>query len=223
MNRTERQIDKNKRDFPRTHRWRYRLLVVLVTAGCVSAGLLSSSIGSGTAVGSSPIPGSVDIGFCQAMIIHHQQAVSMVQDMGTRASSDVESIALGIETNQLEEIGRMQEALSLWGAPPAPTGSLMGWMGMKMGTVNGMPGLASQAQLNQLSELSGKSLDVLFLQLMIRHHQGGVEMASYAASHAKLTAIRSLARVMVVDQDQEITLMRTLLQLDGATPLPFNS
>ena len=116
----------------------------------------------------------------------------------------------------------MQEALTLWGAPPAPTGSLMGWMGMTMAPGTGMPGSASQAQLDQLSELSGKALDVLFLQLMIRHHQSGVEMASYAASHASLAAIRSLANIMVVDQDQEIALMRTLLQLDGATPLPFN-
>lgn len=206
----------------RRGRWPRRvLLVALFVAGVLCVGLIASSIGPEKSVASSSIPGPVDIGFCQAMIVHHQQAVTMVQNLGTRAGSDVDSLALGIETNQLEEIGRMQEALAIWGAPPAPTGSLMRWMGMNMAPGTGMPGLASQAQLNQLSELSGKALDILFLQLMIRHHQSGVEMASYAAAHANLAAIRSLANIMVVDQDQEIGLMRTLLQLDGAKPLPF--
>ena len=195
MSRVDGRGGENERSFPGARRWAYSLLVVLLVAGCVIAGLVASWSGSTKAEASSSLPGSVDIGFCQAMIIHHQQAVTMVQDLGARASSDVESIALGIQTNQLEEIGRMQEALSLWGASPVPTGSLMGWMGMTMAPGSGMPGLASQAQLNELSELSGKSLDVLFLQLMIRHHQSGVAMASYAASHAKIPAIRSLAKI----------------------------
>jgi uncharacterized protein (DUF305 family) len=223
MSSIERPVDKTQRGYLSVRYWRRGLLVALLVAGCISAGLIASSFGSNKAAASSSTPGPVDIGFCQAMIIHHQQAVTMVQDIGARASGDVEAIALGIETNQQDEIGRMQEALSLWGAPPTPTGSLMGWMGMTMAAGTGMPGLASQAQLNQLSELSGKPLDILFLQLMIRHHQSGVEMASFAASHAKLAAIRSLANIMVVDQNQEIALMRTLLQLDGARPLPFNS
>ena len=50
-----------------------------------------------------------------------------------------------------------------------------------------MPGMASPEELNELWTKSGKEFDVLFLQLMIRHHQGGVMMARYAALHGTST------------------------------------
>ena len=74
--------DEDKNDFRRAGRWWRALFGVLLVAGCISAGLISGSLGSQRAVASSSLPGPVDIGFCQAMIIHHQQAVTMVQDIG---------------------------------------------------------------------------------------------------------------------------------------------
>ena len=84
-----------------------------------------------------------------------------------------------------------------------------------------MPGMASQAELNRLAGLKGRAADVLFLQLMVRHHQGGVEMAQYAAARARVPQVRALATQMALDQTQKISLMRNLLALDDARPLPF--
>ena len=47
-----------------------------------------------------------------------------------------------------------------------------------------MPGMATEDELANLRALSGTAFDVEFLRLMIRHHQGGLDMAQYAAEHA---------------------------------------
>lgn len=43
---------------------------------------------------------------------------------------------------------------------------------------------------------------------MTRHHEGGIELASYASRHARLGVVRSLAASMMKDQTQEIAVMR---------------
>ena len=83
-----------------------------------------------------------------------------------------------------------------------------------------MPGMASQADLDRLGAASGKAFDVLFLQLMLRHHQGGLPMASYAATHAETAQVRNLAQKIVVSQTSEGEYLTQLLAQRGARPLP---
>ena len=83
-----------------------------------------------------------------------------------------------------------------------------------------MPGMATPAQMNKLESLHGKALDVLFLQLMIHHHQGGLPMARYALAHAKDASVRLLAGVMVSAQSAEIIQMEQTLRTLGASSLP---
>jgi uncharacterized protein (DUF305 family) len=61
---------------------------------------------------------------------------------------------------------------------------------------------------------------VQFLRLMIRHHQGGLEMAQYAEAHAGVPAVRTLARSIADTQTAETTTMAQLLTEFGGTPLP---
>jgi uncharacterized protein (DUF305 family) len=99
----------------------------------------------------------------------------------------------------------------------------MVWMGPEHAAhvVHGlMPGMATPAQMNRLESLHGKALDILFLQLMIHHHQGGVVMARYAAQHASEPYVRQLATAMVVAQSNEIIQMEQLLRGLGSQPLP---
>ena len=62
--------------------------------------------------------------------------------------------------------------------------------------------------------------DVEFLRLMIRHHQGGFDMAAYAADHAEVQAVRDLALSMVRSQGAEVETMTRMLAARGGTPLP---
>ena len=107
----------------------------------------------------------------------------------------------------------MQGWLELWGASAQPVGrAYMTWMaGSPTGahehavTASGvatMPGMASADDLKQLRASTGKDLDVLFLQLMLRHHEGGAEMLSYAATNASQEPVRNLAAQMLVVADR---------------------
>jgi uncharacterized protein (DUF305 family) len=100
----------------------------------------------------------------------------------------------------------------------------MAWMGsshhmasMTEGAL--MPGMATPAEMTKLESLHGNALDVFFLQLMIRHHQGGLPMARYAAAHAQHDYVRTLAGAVVAGQTSEIITMERLLRQLGGSPL----
>jgi uncharacterized protein (DUF305 family) len=102
----------------------------------------------------------------------------------------------------------------------------MAWMAGDTGhghtlTADGlMPGMATEDELAELRSLSGTEFDVEFLRLMIRHHQGGLGMAEYAAEHAAVPAVARLARTIAETQTAETGTMSDMLAARGGTPLP---
>lgn len=82
-----------------------------------------------------------------------------------------------------------------------------------------MAGLASPADLTRLQRATGRDNEVLFLQLMTRHHQGGIEMAAYAVRHTTTTAVHQTAVAMIDEQSQEVVLMAYLLKQRNSAPL----
>jgi uncharacterized protein (DUF305 family) len=171
-----------------------------------------------------PAAESVDVGFLQDMSVHHAQAVEMAT-WEQEHSSDP-------ELRQAGQIGRMQGWLELWGASSQPVGrEYMTWMaGSPTGAhehavsasgVATMPGMASADDLKRLRASTGKDLDVLFLQLMLRHHQGGAEMLSYAATNASQEPVRNLAAQMLSAQTAEAGYLTQLLTARGGSPLPL--
>jgi uncharacterized protein (DUF305 family) len=83
-----------------------------------------------------------------------------------------------------------------------------------------MPGMATTTEMTKLRSLSGKVLDVFFLQLIIRHHQGGLPMARYASGHVRVDYVQELAGKIVSAQTNEIVTMEQMLRERGGTPLP---
>jgi uncharacterized protein (DUF305 family) len=208
--------------------------LVLLLVGAAVGMLLTLSRTESTAA---PDAGSVDVGFAQDMRVHHLQAVTMAGIERDRTTDPVlRGIAYDIESTQLAQLSEMSGWLTVWGQPnlPAPGAAHMGWMseggthshsdgagGKTTGPVQRMPGMATTEEINKLRKLSGGELDVLFLQLMLRHHQGGLEMAQYAAEHAAEGYVRNLAQKVVSSQDNEVRLMTAYLDQRGAEPLPF--
>jgi uncharacterized protein (DUF305 family) len=176
--------------------------------------------------GGDATPSAVDIGFAQDMMVHHQQAVLMAAYAREHAGSDeVRALAGAIDSAQQREIGQLTGWLQSWGKPLQSDRPPMAWMtdevpGHAHGDVGAgsMPGMASPAEMDRLVNLTGKRLDVQFLRLMIRHHQGGLPMAKDAASHARTGYVRTAARTMIQDQQREIDQMQTLLRARGARP-----
>ena len=214
--------------------WARPLIAVLAAVGLLlfgaAAGLLIGLPGSSAT--STPTADSVDVGFAQDMSVHHQQAVQMASwERDHTTDPALKQLAFDIETTQLQQIGRMQGWLGLWGmALDPPGGKHMAWMSAadahshsvtSGGGVDSMPGMATSDQLRSLRAASGEQMDVLFLQLMLRHHEGGVLMLQYAAEHASVPEVRNLAAQMLSSQTSESEYLKQLLAAHGGTPLPL--
>jgi uncharacterized protein (DUF305 family) len=196
------------------------LLAVIAVAALAIAGAAGWLLrGSSEKVSAS----SVDAGFARDMSTHHTQAVTMAgYERDNTTNPALKVLAFDIETSQETQVGQMTGWLAAWGLSRAGSSAPMSWMSghAHVGAGGLMPGMATPAQLNQLESAGGRALDVLFLQLMIHHHQGGLPMAQYAADHASKTYVRALAAGMVVTQSSEIVQMEQLLRQLGGTPLP---
>lgn len=88
-------------------------------------------------------------------------------------------------------------------------------------TQHAMPGMATSEELTALATASGVQQEIQFLQLMLRHHQGGVEMAGYAQRGSDSPAVRQRATAMAKEQSDEITMMLVQLTARNATSLPY--
>lgn len=213
--------------------------VVVAIGGALAIFLLGATAGMLIGVPGAPPPApaadSVDVGFSQDMTVHHEQAVEMAawtRDHSTDPA--VRGLAYDIESQQTAEIGRMQGWLTLWGASALPSGPYMTWMAAApsghghggvgpaapSGGVAVMPGMASAEDLRALKSASGQALDVLFLQLILRHHEGGAAMLNHGAEYATTPAVRAFAAQVAAAQATESGYVRALLAERGAAPLP---
>jgi uncharacterized protein (DUF305 family) len=201
------------------------LVVVIAVAALVIAGGAGWLLhGSGRPSSSTAVTAnSVDAGFARDMSTHHTQAVTMAgYERDNTSNPELKVLAFDIETSQEEQVGEMQGWLDSWGLSRQSALPEMGWMGHPLAAGSLMPGMATPGQMTKLESLHGKALDILFLQLMIHHHQGGLPMARYAMMHAKKPYVRYLAGRMYSLQSAELQQMeQTLLQMGGHTlPAP---
>lgn len=172
-----------------------------------------------------------EIGFAQDMTAHHQQAILMVARLDPQADPGVLQLARQIDQTQRVEIGTMLGWLRLANAAPTAAHP-MAWMhgdtlaahhhsaATPAPTPDAMPGLATMAELDRLSAARGRDAEILFLQLMYRHHQGGITMARAADHDIASGPVKETARSMIVSQGQECGLMAIMLSQRGAQPLP---
>ena len=158
---------------------------------------------------STTVHDEADVMFAQMMIPHHQQALEMAKLAGSRASNaKVKELAAKIETEQQPEIQTMTAWLTAWGAPvPAMSG------GMSHGSMGhgAMPGMMSDADMAKLQAATGKTFDRMFLELMIDHHTGAVQMAKTELAQGENPEAKALAAVIVATQTAEIADMHHLL------------
>lgn len=198
------------------------LIVVAVVA--FSVGRLS------TLTEPTPTTASAEAGFARDMQVHHLQGVELsmiVRD----ATDDPEVRLLGydIATTQAQQAGQMYGWLAEWGLSQAGSEPSMTWMTRPAiyraaghddhatsdpgAHVPGapMPGLATPAQVEELRGLTGVEAERRFLELMIAHHQGAVEMADAVLARSSNDVVVALAQSIVDSQTSEIDLMTGML------------
>jgi len=203
-------------------------VVILVAAVVGVAGLVAGSALTSGGERVSPAEGSAEAGFARDMQAHHAQAVEM-STMVRDATEDpeVRSLALDIMLTQQQQAGQMYGWLEQWDLPQASLAAPMQWMsetGSGMGSMGDgadatggpgsdavMPGMASDEDLGRLAQAGGVDAEVLYLRLMVAHHEGGVAMAQAALDLVGDQDVRRLAQAIVSSQTAELAVLNDML------------
>ena len=182
------------------------------------------SAGEAVELGRSSFTGD-DVAFMQHMIVHHAQAVEMVGLLQTRgAHPTVRRLGQRIALSQEAEMALMRGWLSDRGQPLEMPGMGGGHAGMDHSAHAGhamspsdtpiMAGMLSPAQMQALAAADGPVFDRLFLEGMIRHHQGALDMVDSLMVHpgaAEDSMLSDFTTSVVADQSAEILRMQSLL------------
>jgi uncharacterized protein (DUF305 family) len=215
------------------------LLAAAATIGCSSAVKTtaaapqpSTSAGGPSATPASNAANPADVKFVTGMIHHHAQAILMAgwaESHGARP--DVRVLCERIVNAQQDEIRLMQYWLREHGLP-VPDGKYMYHPGMKMDGMDMgggadhnmlMPGMLTQEQLEALDKARGPEFDRLFLEGMIGHHQGALDMVSELLASpgaAQDDMIYKMSSDVYADQSTEIERMGKMLR---SGPVPTRS
>ena len=148
--------------------------------------------------------GDGDVTFMSDMVVHHAQALRLAELAPERADSDqVRRLAERISAAQGPEIAAMTAWLEARGLPVPDV--------RQAGHVEhgDMPGMATGEDMTRLAASQGPEFDRLFLELMIRHHGGALQMVDGAgAEHPQVVDAVSDTGVT---QSVEIRRMQELL------------
>ncbi|MBL5974587.1 MAG: DUF305 domain-containing protein [Candidatus Leucobacter sulfamidivorax] len=181
-------------------------LIALALAACASDGGSTAAMDHGDHDDRSQAAAAndADIAFTAGMIPHHEQAIEMSDIVLGKDGIDprVGELAERIKTAQGPEIDRLQGWLRDWGAEHAGHG------GDHAGHGDGM---MTEEDLAALRDASGADASRLFLEQMIAHHEGAVQMAETQIAEGGNADAIALAREIASAQAAEIQQMRDLL------------
>lgn len=197
-----------------------RMLLALAAVLLVAGGWAVGQLTAPTA--SFPAEGSPEAGFARDMQTHHLQAVQMSTLVRDRTEDpEIRQLAYDIARTQQHQAGQMYGWLSIWGLPQASPEPAMAWMDEDAGHSSphdtgqqstAMPGMATAAQLEALTDAEGSEAEQLYLELMISHHQAGTTMAQAVLDRTDNEAVRALAQSIATSQQTEIRYLEQLLR-----------
>ena len=136
-----------------------------------------------------------DLMFMNMMIIHHDQAIEMAELAENRTENEnILELSQNISQAQTSENQKMSEWLREAGFNRPTRG-------------HRMAGMATQQEMNELRQSEGQEFDLLFSELMIEHHEGGIEMARAEVQNGKSEKVVELAQEMIDVQQEEVEKM----------------
>lgn len=193
-------------------------VAAFVLAACGGNGDDTGSAGHGghnssTASASASAPASAsqgqhnaaDVAFVKGMIPHHRQAVQMADLAPGRAqSAEVKKLAADIKKAQDPEIKTLSGWLTSWGEEVPAEGAMDHSM-------HGSGGMMTAEEMTELENASGKAFDTAFMEMMINHHEGAVEMAKTEQADGAYAPAKKMAGQIITSQSAEIEQMNKLL------------
>lgn len=153
---------------------------------------------------------AADVTFLEDMIGHHAQAIVMGKLVeGDLEDDKVSSLASRISAEQEPEMRAMGGTLKSWGkkVPPQvenPT------FGMNSDHAHSMPGMASREELDDLEAATGSEADRLYLDLMIAHHEGAIDMCTTLGEQGEAIRTEELCDDITVTQAKQISQMKAM-------------
>jgi uncharacterized protein (DUF305 family) len=181
--------------------------VLLAVASALAAGVALALLWASVPPGND----SAEAGFARDMIVHHAQAVQMAEIVRDRTKSDnMRLLATDIALGRQAQIGIMQGWLGVWGLPITGEEPAMAWMGYPMDGL--MLGMATPEEISRLSQLPPDRADVLFLRLMIAHHEAAIPMAQAILKRTDEPEVRQLAQSIQKAQRAEIENMKAMVK-----------
>ena len=179
------------------------LLAFAGCAGTTGSGGMENMPGMGPSASASSAAdvNNADLQFTMMMIPHHEQAVEMADMILDKDDIDERVITLAeqIKAAQGPEIELMESWLDDWGTP--------------MGDMGGMDhgGMMSDTDMQALEDATGVEAARLFLEQMIVHHEGAIEMAQSEVDNGQNADVIALAEDIIASQTTEITTMEDIL------------
>lgn len=134
--------------------------------------------------------------FAEMMIPHHEQAIVMSDIALTNTTNpEILKLAQEIKDAQAPEIAQMKS-----------------WDGVDASTHMGhtMMGMLEEQEIANLRAATGKEFDRLFLEGMIKHHEGAIDMAEMI-DDSKNSEVAELGKAIIATQTAEIKYMQSLL------------
>ncbi|HEY2433561.1 MAG TPA: DUF305 domain-containing protein [Vicinamibacterales bacterium] len=177
----------------------------------------ATSVVSADAAKQVPQATTADITFMQGMIHHHAQALDMTELIDARSNDpDMKKLGLRIHVSQTDEIKMMQRWLQARGQDAPDPRAHRGMAGMEgMDHAVMMPGMLTPEEMARLSAAKGPEFDRLFLEGMIKHHEGALTMVKdlFATPGAgQQSDIFAFASDVESDQKMEIDRMSDMLK-----------
>lgn len=184
-------------------------VALVATAVTLSSCSTSTSPDRGavsTATGQPAAHDADDVMFAQMMIPHHEQALELAALVPDRSTDPaVIALAAKIAAEQQPEISGMKALLLQWEVDPNAPAHGSGHAGMAMA------GMVDDATMVKLGTLAGAEFDALWLQSMINHHRGAIEMARVEIANGRNADMITMARNIASAQQAEVDQMTPML------------
>jgi uncharacterized protein (DUF305 family) len=168
----------------------------------IAAVLLAAAAVLGSACGpkvKAAVP--YDLMFIDAMVAHHQGAVTMAQPADSNAlHPELKAFARKVVDDQSREIVLMTQWRDQWFPGRPRTQNIMEMPGMAMSMMDISP--------DHMQKMTGAAFDRMFVDMMIPHHEGAVTMARDALAKSRRPEVKKLAQEIIDAQQWEIEMMK---------------
>ena len=194
--------------------------LALGTAAC-GADTPQDRRSAGRTASNGDVHNDADVQFAGDMVQHHAQALEMVAlTVGRDLDPEVAALAEQVRAAQAPEVEQMVDWLTAWGEEVPETsldhanahggGDHEEGHGEE-GGAHDMPGMMSSDEMAELEAAPDAEFEALWLQMMLEHHEGAVEMAQAEQRDGAFEEAVALAKEIETSQQAEIEEMQVLL------------